>query len=153
MASAVDTQKIQSRQFIHLYDHDPGATTAVIVSPDGGTTIRTVDMSLFTRFFVQAMATIIGGGGLTLLEIIASAASDMSSAVVVKTSGTIAADAVGDVANLECDVKELAALGSDLRYVAARLTMATATDEAAVVYIAEAGRFNYEDLTPDTDIS
>jgi hypothetical protein len=153
MASAVDTQKLKSRLQVKSYDHDPGATTAVVVSPDGGTTKRVADLSLFSRFMVQAKPTIVGGGGLTKLEIIASAATDMSSPTVIKDSGTVAADALDDNVTLECSAEEVRHLGADLRYVAGRLTMATATDEASVVYILAGGRFSYQDLTADSVIA
>lgn len=156
MASAVDTQKIASKQKVELWDHDPGATTAIVVSPDGGTTVRTVDLRDYRYFGVGAMATI-AGTGITKLEIIAAAAATMASPVVVKDSGTIAADAVGDWAWEECTAEEVAQLASengvDLRYVAGRITMGTGTDEAAVVYVSAGPRFAYENLTPDTTIS
>lgn len=157
MASAVDTQKLQSALSVRSYDHDPGATTAIICSPDGGTTKRSVDMKLFSRFMAQAKPTVVGGGGLTKLEIVAAATSAFSSVVVVKETGTVAADALDDNVTLECTAEELAQLSSensvDLRYVAARLTMATNTDEASVVYIATGGRFSYENLTADSVIA
>lgn len=157
MASAVDTQKLQSALSVRAYDHDPGATTAIITSPDGGTTKRYVDMKTFTRFMAQAKPTVVGGGGLTKLEIVASAATSFASVVVVKDSGTVAADALDDNVTLECTAEELAQLSSEnsvnLRYVAARLTMATNTDEASVTYIAAGGRFSYENLTADSVIT
>jgi hypothetical protein len=36
MASEITTQHLFANQKLKLYDHDPGATTAIIVSPDGG---------------------------------------------------------------------------------------------------------------------
>jgi hypothetical protein len=135
MPSAVSTEKIGSRIFVKSYDHDPGATTAIVVSPDGGTTKRTADMGLYERFAVLAKPTVVGAGGLTKLEIIASAAADMSNPVVVKDSGTVAGDALDDNVFAECTAAEVKTLGDTLRYVAGRLTMATATDEASVTYI------------------
>ncbi len=54
------------------YDHDPAATTAVITSPDGGTTIRTLDMRDYKSFMAVAMTTIAAANGLQLLEIVAA---------------------------------------------------------------------------------
>jgi hypothetical protein len=158
MASAVDTQKIASNQQIQMWDHDPGATTAIVVSPDGGTTKRTVDMRDFSRFGVGAAITVLGtGGAITKLEIIASAASDMSSPVVVKDSGTVDADAVGDWLFEECTAEEIAQLASEAgvryRYVAGRLTMDAADAEACVVYLAGGARFPRKDLTAATTIA
>lgn len=154
MASAVDTQKIASRMFVKNYDHDPGGTTAVIVSPDGGTTIRTLDMRDYKHFGVLAMISVLGtAGAITKLEIIASESSDMSSPVVVKDSGTVDADAVEDQLFLECTAEEIAKLLADARYVAGRVTMDAADAEAVVTYIGIPGRFKYEDLTPATTIA
>src|SRR5512145_2789656 len=112
MASDIATQHLFSNQNLRLYDHDPGATTAIIVSPDGGTTLRTADMSLFSRFACGAMVTVPATGALTKLEIVAAEAATMSSPVVVKASGTIVADAVEDQAWRECTSEEVAHLGS-----------------------------------------
>jgi hypothetical protein len=93
MASALSTLKWLANVLIQLWDHDPGATTAKLVSPDGGTTIRYLDMGLYSRFAVAAYPTVIGGGGLTKLEIVASSDAAFTAPVVVKDSGVIAADA------------------------------------------------------------
>lgn len=153
MASAVDTQRLQCCLRVRSFDHDPGATTAIITSADGGTTKQYEDMSVFTKFMAIAKPTIVAAGGLTKLEIVASTDAAFTTPVSVKDSGTVAADALNDNVVLECTAEELKALGASLRYVAARLTMATATDEACVTYIAAGGRFSYEDLTPDTTIA
>jgi hypothetical protein len=146
MPTAVAAQYIGSRMYIRSWDHDPGATTAVIAGPDGGTTKRVVDMSEFNHLMVVAKPNIVGGGGLTLLEIIGSAAAAMSSPVVVKAHATTAADALDDQVVLEITAAEATQLDNTLRYFAARLTMATATDEATVTYIACGGR-EYGDMT------
>lgn len=157
MASAIDTQHMRSRMIAKSFDHDPGATTAIVVSPDGGTTKRVVDMRDADHFMVGAMVTIVAAGGMTKLEIIASAAADMSSPVVVKDSGTIAADAVGDQAWQECSAEEIRQLSSeagvDYRYAAGRITMATATDEAVATYIQTSLRNEKKDAMPATTIA
>ncbi len=157
MSSAVDSQKISSEFSVNMYDHDPGATTAIVTSPDGGTTLRTVDMSLWSRFFAMAMVTVPATGALTKLEIIAAAAATMASPEVIKDSGTLVADAVEDRARLECTAEEIAQIartsGKRLRYAAARLTMSNAGGEAVVTYILGGGRYIGEDKTPDTVIA
>ena len=140
MASSVASEHIGSRLFVKSYDHDPGATSAVIVSPDGGTTLRYLDMRDYEVFGVMCRPTIVGGTGLTKVEIIASASTAMTSEVVVKDSGAVAGDSLNDVVFQECTAEEIAQLGSEAgvayRYVAARLTMGTNTDEANATYIA-----------------
>lgn len=151
MASALSVSKLFSGAAIAAYDHDPGATTAVITSPDGGTTKRAADMRDYDGFAVIAKPTVVGGGGLTLLEIIAAEDSALTTNVTqVKTSGTVAADALDDYVVLECLASELAQLGANLRYVGARLTMATATDEASVVYIRHRAKYAKDALTATT---
>lgn len=157
MASAIATQHFRSRLQMTMYDHDPGGTTAIVVSPDGGTTKRTVDMSINRKFAVGAALTVPGtSGAITKLEIIASAASDMSSPVVVKDSGTVDADAAGDHLWEECTAEEIAQLASEAgvryRYVAGRLTMDAADAEACVVYLVEPD-FPRKDLTPASTIA
>lgn len=153
MASALSTEYLGSRLKMTAYDHDPGATSATLCSPDGGTTIRYYDMKEYRKFAVLAKPTIVGGGGLTKVEIVASSTTAFSSVTVIKDSGTVAADALDDFVFLECTAEEIAHLvataGVDLRYVAARLTNATGTDEVSVVYIGEPIR-EYSGLTATT---
>ena len=137
-----------------MWDHDPGGTSAVIVTPDGGTTKRWVDMRDFDVFGVIAMSSALTGNGISLLEIVASDSSDGSTNITqIKTSGAVVAVAVGDFVGEECLAEEIAQEGSDigvdLRYVAARLTVANAADEAVVTYIRRAIRKRL-DLTADT---
>lgn len=134
MASAVATEKIGSSLYIQSFDHDPGGTTAILAGPDGGTTIRYVDMKDYTVFGVQVRPTIITTS-LTRVEILASPVVAMTSAVVVKDSGVVVADSLNDTVFLECTDAEVIQLGATLRYVAARITTTTSTDEANVTYI------------------
>lgn len=132
MPSLVASEKIFANNKISVHDHDPGATTAVIVSGDGGTTKQYVDGRDAEYFGVVAMTTI---GSMTKLEIVAATDKAFTTPVVVKDSGAVAADAVGDYVVQECTMAEVAHLGSGLRYLAGRITMAAGTDEAAVTYI------------------
>lgn len=135
MASAVSTEKIGSRLKVISYDHDPGATAATLAGPDGGTTIRYFDMRDYSVFGVLVKPNVVAAGGTTKVEIVASATTAFSSVTVIKDSGVVAADALDDNVFLECTDAEVVHLGSTLRYVAARVTNATATDEATVTYI------------------
>ncbi len=134
MASAVSSEKIGSGLFVQSYDHDPGGTTAILAGPDGGTTIRYLDMKDYSVVGMQVRPTIITTS-LTKLEIVASATTSFSSVVVVKDSGAVLADSLNDTVFLECTAAEVVQLGATLRYVAARITTTTATDEANVTYI------------------
>jgi hypothetical protein len=157
MASAVAEQHICSKYLFQVWDHDPGTTNAIVATPDGGTTDRYVDMRDYERFAAIALATVVAAGGLTKLEIVASSDTAGADLTVIKDSGTIAADsALNDWAILECSADELAQAGAasslNLRYVAARLTNATNTDECVVIYFGISNR-PHLDLTPATTIA
>lgn len=157
MASAVASQHIQSSFLFQVWDHDPGGTSATIVSADGGTTKKFVDMKDYTHFAVIAIQTVIGSSsGITKVELIASDDTAGTNVVVVKDSGTVDADALCDWLILECNESEIAQLataaGINYRYVAGRITQSNAGDEAVVVYFGLPKR-KYNDLTPDTTIS
>lgn len=94
----------------------------------------------------------VGTGAISLVEIVASTSSDMSSPVVIKSSAVTDADAVGDQVALEINAAEVSDKGDTLRYVAGRLTQATAGDEACVAYVAQ-GRHSYDEKTPDSVVA
>lgn len=144
MASSVSTDSLQTRFLVGAYDHDPGTTNAKVISADGGTTEIWVDMRDYSRLLVCATNGALTGSGITLLEIVASDSEDETddSVTVVKTSGTVAADALRDYVIAECTAEEIAHLAStyDLRYATARITCDNAGDEATVFIMAESKR-------------
>lgn len=155
MASPQASMKIFANNKIEIFDHDPNGTSALEVTPDGGTTQRWVDMRGYGAFAAIAMSSALTGAGITKLEIVANTASDGSGTdVVIKDSGTVACDAVGDYVVEECTAEEIAQEGADnsvdLRYVCARLTVANAADEAVVTYIRAYPRYAESGLTADT---
>ena len=140
MASSVTSaEKLFSQALITMYDHDPGGTSATVVTPDGGTTLRYVDLLEYGGFAVAAMSSTLTGNGISLLEIVAADDTAGTNAIQVKTSGAVTADAVGDMVVLECTADEVAQLSAEnsytSRYVAGRITVANAADEAVVTYI------------------
>ncbi len=154
MVSAINTEHFARNLLMQMWDHDPGSTDAKVTSPDGGTTERWVDLRDYDHFACGVMATFRAGDGVALVEIVASDSPDETDAsvTVVKTSGAVVADALGDWIFLECSAAEVAALATsyDLRYVAARITMAHEGDEAAVVYLADARRPSAAITNPTT---
>lgn len=144
--------------YYELCDHDPGGTSATLLSADGGSTIKYLDMKDFGRALFGVGLTIpASSSGITQVELVASAAATFSSVVVVKDTGTIDADAVMDQVWLECAAEELAQLGSDngveLRYVTARITCSNTGDEAVAAMIGLEPRYAYDGLTPATTIA
>lgn len=157
MASAVAEQHIRSGFLFQVWDHDPGTASAIVVTPDGGTTDRYVDMRDYERFAAIAIQTIIGSAsGITKLEIVAASDTAGADLTVIKDSGTVDADALADWLMEECSADEIAqasaASALNLRYVAARVTQSNSGDEAVVVYFACPNR-PHLDLTPATTIS
>lgn len=151
MATAVTSQKLGSMLAVTAYDHDPGATTAVVTSPDGGTTQRWVAMRDFGAFGVVAKPTVVGGNGLTLLEIVGATDSSGTNVTVILAHAATVANSLDEYVWLEvtdAQVQEVGkAAGFDFTHVAARLTMATNTDEASVVYVRGLPKRRYKDLT------
>lgn len=141
MASAVATDKFLCNHSLQIWDHD-WTSTASVCSPDSGTTLRYVDLRDYDHFVAAVAATVFGGSGPTLLEIVASDTITFSNIVQIKTSGAIVLNALTEWYCLECSAEEVAHLATtyDLRYVAARITCNNAGDEAVVVYIAHARR-------------
>lgn len=156
--TSIETQRIGSRFFIDTFDHDPGGTSATVVSPDGGTTKYIQDMRDFRGVLYHAETSVSGSSsGITKAEIVAyEDSAGAGTGYVVKDSGTVAADAVGDIVRVECTAAEIAQIGAEndknLRYVTLRLTCSNAGDEARVTIVAEAARA-YGDLSADTNIS
>jgi len=158
MASAVATQKFLANAKIEFWDHDPGSTSAILLSADGGTTVKSVDMSKYGVLVAGAIQTVIGSSsGITKIEIVASAAATLTSEEVIKDSGTIDADALADWYVLECTAEEIAqigaAAGKELRYAGLRITQSNAGDEAIGFYLGLEPRTAYKDLTAASNIS
>jgi len=154
VASQLGLEKFFANAKVEMFDHDPDGTSAAVVTPDAGTTERYVDLRDYKGFAVAAMSSTLTGNGVTLLEIVAADDTSGTNVTVIKSSGTVAADAVGDYVVEECSAEEIAHLseasGYDLRYVAARITVANAADEAVVAYIRLGAKFPQTGLTADT---
>lgn len=145
MAAATQAARISSRLFAKPYDHDPGGTTAILVGPDGGTTIRYVDLKdVDDAIGILVRPTIVGGNGVTLVEIVADVDTTFATHLtVIRTSGATTTTTLDGYVWVECNVQEIRQLSEaagygptgGLRYVSVRITMATGTDEADVVFI------------------
>ena len=143
MASSVATDKIASNWLIKNYDHDPGTTSAKVISGDGGTTEVWFDMRDYDQIGFLLIWTS-GSDDWTKLEIVASDSEDESdtSVTAVKDSGALTLDDLTDGAFEECTAEEVAHLAStyNLRYVSARITAANADCEGQVVVFAHANK-------------
>ena len=159
MASPQGSDKFLAEHKIEMWDHDPAVNTAILVSPDGGTTVRSIDMKDYGVFVCAAMSSTLNGNGINKLEIVAADDAALSTnLVVIKDSGAVVADAVGDWVVEVCTAEEIAQESADngsstLRYVGGRITCADAADEAVVTYIASKPRFPRDGLTADATIA
>lgn len=148
MVSAVATNHIGSNLYIEQCDHDPGGTSATLLSADGGTTKKYIDMQDFLYAgFKWALTIPASSSGITKVELVAASDVAFTTPVVVKDTGTIDADAVMDQGLLECSAEELMKLGQDLRYVTLRITCSNTGDEAVVAMIGMHPRFAVDELT------
>ena len=147
----VTPQRIGSRIFVKNYDHDPGATTAILASPDGGTTPVYLDMSLFAYGAASYRPTIIGGAGVTLMRAFASSdIAGATNATLIRSSGAVAGDSLNDTVFVEWTADEIAALDTSavgLRYVTIELTHGTNTDEGNLTFVGVEPRFPRDALS------
>ena len=154
MASPQTSNKFASTQKAQMFDHDPGGTSAAVITPDGGTTERWVDMRDYGNFAVLAMSSTLTGNGITKLEIVAADDNTGTNTIVIKDSGTVAADAVGDYVFEECTAEEIQQESEDAgftsRFVAGRLTVENAADEAVATYVQFTAKYAVDGLTADT---
>ena len=143
MATGQTMQKQRSRAAFKMYDHDPagGATTVLAVA--------WVDMKDFGEFMATIFRTV--GTSATTFDIGASASADGSSAVAVVAHAVgDEPNAVGDQLHLEISAEQLAGMSTaGLRYVSARISCATGTDEFVVSYRRAKPRFAKDGLTAD----
>ena len=148
MASTVSVTDLFDRALIQIWDHDPGTAAATIVTPNGGTTKRMVAMTNYEGFAAIAMASTLTGAGITKMELVCSEDSaGATNLTVIKDSGTVAADAVGDYVVLETSADEIQSQLATAMFVGVRLTLADAADEAVVTYIRHRPAFAARALT------
>lgn len=142
MAVATASDKISSNLQVTSYDFDPNDTAV--------TEIAWVDMRDSSGIMIQFIRTI--GTGAVTFDLLANTESDGSGTdTVIKTHAVDSEpNAVGDYIFLEATADEIGAGGTGAaRYVTARVSVATGTDEGVVSYIRTAGRVHKEGLTAD----
>jgi len=149
MASALSVSKVFANNAMALFDHDPNTTAATVCTGGGYKSLAD-----YSGFAVLAMSSALTGAGITKLEIVAATSAAGANATVIKDSGAVVADAVGDFVALECIAEEIAQLGAEggfaFTHVAARLTVANAADEAVVLYDRAGAKHGAAGLTATT---
>ena len=146
MASLVSTSKLNS------------TTSNVLQTLTGALTVVSAysDLSKFEEFRVTAAVAALTGAGMTKLEIVAADDASGTNLTVVKEV-TDTFDTVDDQATLSCLAEELAQLSSvnstNLRYVAARVTLANIADVAVANLELSGASYAVDGLTPATTIA
>ena len=139
MASSQSSVKFFANNCVELFTHMPadGATEQSVKA--GTTTACWRDMRDYEGFAVGACQAVKGGNGMIELSIYAAESDSGANATEIKTTGVIAADAIGDYALLECTAEEIAQIGRAAGYafthVAGYIDSHHNDDEQGVVYI------------------
>jgi hypothetical protein len=153
MASAAATQKFFANNKVEMFHHAPAAAATEQSVKAGATTTTWKDLRDYDGFAVLAMLGLKTGNGLIELSIYAAEDDSGTNATEIKTSGVVAADAVGDYVMLECSAEEIAQLGRaagyDLRYVAGYVDCHHDDDEVEVTYIRFGCKAPHLDLSDD----
>ncbi len=152
MATAVTSAKISPNMALKLYDHDPGASTAIVVSADGGTTKNYLSVVGYEGFGLLVMNSVsTSSSGPTLVEIIAAESSTGTNATAILTSGTIASVTVGDNIWLEVTASQINEVGTAAGYhfthCTGRITCSNSGDECVVGQFRFGPRFPASGLT------
>ena len=157
MASSVSTDRLACRRKMLMFYHAPAAAATEQSVKAGDTTETWQAFKGYGSFQVAAMTALLGGSGMIELSIYAAESAAGANATEIKTSGVIAADAVGDWAMLECTAEEVnhigKPLGYDFTHIVAYIDCQHANDEVAVVYILDDPLFKYDALPPATTIA
>jgi hypothetical protein len=157
MASSVATDRLSCRRKMLLYKHMPDDAATEQSVKSGTATLTWQALRDFSSFQVAAMTSLLAGTGLTELSIYAATDAAGSNATEIKTSGAVAADAVGDWVQQECTAGEInqigRAAGRAFTHVAGYIDCNNNDDECFVVYILDEPRFPQDNLTPATTIS
>lgn len=152
MASAVTTVDLFANAAMISYDHDPGGTSALITSPDGGTTKRYVAIADYEGFAALCMTSVsASSSGATLVDIVAATDSSGTNVTTIVSSGAVVADAVGDFVAVECTAAQIKECGDSagvtFTHVGARITCSNAGDECVVTYIRHKPKYPASGLT------
>ncbi len=154
MATGVTTQKLFANAIIKSYDHDPGASSAVVVSGDGGTTKNYVDMRDYQEFCMIVFNSVsTSSSGPTLVEIVGATDTSGTGITVILAHAATTSTHVGDNIVLSVTAEQIkevgVAAGLALRYLTGRITCSNSGDECVVTFIRHNPRWATKDLTAD----
>jgi hypothetical protein len=154
MVTALATEKLFANACIESFIHMPaaGATEQSVKAGATATTWRA--MRDYEGFAVIAVQGVLGGNGMIELSIYAATDNAASDAAEIKTTGTVACDAIGDYTCLEVSAEEIAQLGAAAgvvyTHVTAYIDSHHADDEQGVTYIRFGAKRPTSGLTAET---
>jgi hypothetical protein len=131
------------------YDIDDALNVVDLGQPQGAS-LKCLPIALFRRFRA-ALFRSVGTGTVTKFQIIAAtnAAGTGSPTIVVEHAIGSAPDAVGDTIWLECNAEQIREVLATATHVGVRVHLATATDEAVVLFERAEPLYQRADLTAD----
>lgn len=139
MASSVATDNIAARMKFLMFNHAPADAATEQSLKAGAATTTWQAMRDYDAFGVGACVSVLGGNGMIELSIYAAEDSSGTNATEIKTSGVLAADALGDWAFQECSAEEIAhvgeAAGYDFTHVVAYVDCHHNDDEVTAFYV------------------
>lgn len=154
MVTQLATEKLFANAKIEMFYHAPAAATTEQSVKAGATTTTWKAMRDYEGFAAIAMTALLAGNGMIELSIYAAEDASATNATEIKTTGVIAADAVGDYTCLEVSAEEInhigEALGYDFTHVTAYVDCHHNDDEVAVTYIRYGAKFPQTGLTAET---
>ena len=156
MVTAVATEKFFANNMMESFTHMPAAAATEQSVKAGATTTTWRAMNGYEGFAVIAVQGVLGGSGMIELSIYAATDDSASDATEIKTTGVIAADAIGDYAVLEVSMEEIEQMGKNaatpltFTHVVAYIDSHHNDDEQGVTYIRYGPRHAYTGLTATT---
>jgi len=154
MVTAVSTEKFAANNMAEAFIHMPAAAATEQSVKAGATATTWRAMRDYEGFAVLAVQGVLGGNGMIKLSIYAATDASASDPTEIKTTGTIAADAIGDYTFLEVsadDIQQIGkAAGYDFTHVTAYIDCHHNDDEVAVTYVRYGAKHCESGLTAET---
>lgn len=149
MPSTTTADKLRSHADRRMVDFDPDAADPTIVDLDKASAGEMLPLAGFRRFLAAVMKTV-GTGNMDAFQIIAATDAEGTGATIVQAHATPTShNAVGDTAFLECDIEQVREVLPTATHIGVRIELATATDEACVLFERAEPEFPRADLTAD----
>jgi hypothetical protein len=151
MPAQYTAEHLRSRINARAVDYDIDAALNVVdLGQPQGAGNKCLPLKDGYRRFLAGLFRSVGTGSVTAFQIIAATAADGTGAtVVVQHAIGSAPDAVGDTIWLECDIEQVKEVLPSATHVGVRVQLATATDEAVVVFLRADPTFVASGLTAD----